>query len=123
MNIYYEIPQNYSYVNFAKTFIQLKHYTAKYVQQFTVSNKTILYVGNKKISTLPTNTKILPFTSYQTTTEPSSSSVCCSIRINDLDSHVTPYEYIANKICNFPYLLTDAVLHTDQYGVQRLIFI
>ena len=111
MNIYYEIPQNYSYVNFAKTFIQLKLYTAKYVQQFTVSNKTILYVGNKKISTLPT------------TTEPSSSSVCCSIRINDLDSHVTPYEYIANKICNFPYLLTDAVLHTDQYGVQRLIFI
>ena len=36
MNIYYEIPQNYSYVNFAKTFIQLKLYTAKYVQQFTV---------------------------------------------------------------------------------------
>ena len=57
MNIYYEIPQNYSYVNFAKTFIQLKLYTAKYVQQFTVSNKTILYVGNKKISTLPTTPK------------------------------------------------------------------
>ena len=104
MNIYYEIPQNYSYVNFAKTFIQLKLYTAKYVQQFTVYIKTILYVCNKNITTLPTYTKILPFTSYQTTTEPSSSSVCCSIRINDLDSHVTPKEYIANKISNFPYL-------------------
>ena len=123
MTMYYEIPQNYSYENFAKTFIQLKLYTAKYVQQFTVSNKTILYIGNKKILALPAHINTLTFKSPQIKTERTPSSVCCSIRINDLNSNAKPYEYIAKKICYFPYPLTDAVLHTDQYGVQRLIFI
>ena len=93
MTIYYEIPQNCSYENFAKTFIQLKLYTAKYVQQFTVSNKTILYIGNKKILALPANISALTFKSPQIKTERTPSSVCCSIRINDLNSNAKPYEY------------------------------
>lgn len=123
MTIYYEIPQNCSYENFAKTFIQLKLYTAQYIQQFTVSNKTILYVGDKIITAPPANINILDFKSPQVKAKRTPSSVCCSIRINDLNANATPYEYIAKKICRFPYLLTDAVLHTDQYGVQRLVFI
>lgn len=122
MTVYYEIPQNYSYVNFAKTFINLGLYTAKHAQQFNLLNKTILYVGEKKLQNLPTNIKVLTFNTPQITTA-SASSICCSIRIDELNSNATPYEYIANKICSFPYILSDAVLHTDQYGVQRLVFI
>lgn len=122
MTAYYEIPKNCSYIYFAKTFINLKLYTAKYVQQFNQSNKIILYVGNHKLQLLPTNITILTFTAPKAKTA-STSSICCSIRIDDLNLNKTPYEYIANKICSFPYILSDAVLHTDQYGVQRLVFI
>ena len=122
MTAYYEIPQNCSYIYFAKTFINLKLYTAKYVQQFNQSNKTILYVGNQKLQMLPANISILTFNAPNAKIA-STSSVCFSIRLNDLNLIATPYEYIANKICSFPYILSDAVLHTEAYGVQRLVFI
>lgn len=124
MEKYYEIPQNCTYEQFAKLYIQLNLYTSKYVRQFSMLEKTILYVGDEEIIYPEKGICITTFQASELKiVQRQSSSVCCSIRISDLLLSERPYECIAKKINNFPYILCDAVLHTDQYGVQRLIFI
>ena len=123
MKKYYEIPQNCTYEQFAKMYIKLKLYNAKYIQQLSICNKNILYVGDDEFTPSERNINIIAFQVSEFTPTPKHSVICTSIRIKELEKSEKPYECIANKINSFPYILSDAVLHTDQYGIQRLIFL
>lgn len=121
MKKYYEIPQNITYEQFARAYIYMNFDKAKYVHQFSLSEKNILYVGTEIFQFPEKSSEISSLKNPEHMTNKTLSQVCCSIRLDDLLKRNNPYEIIAKKINNFPYKLNDAVLHTDQYGIQRLI--
>ena len=121
MKRYYELPENLAYEQFARAYISTNIVNVNYVRQFSLSGKNILYVGTE-IFKLPENSiEILPLNKPKNSPTTTRSQTCYSIRLDDLQRQNNPFEVIALKINNIPYILKDAVLHTDQYGVQRLI--
>lgn len=124
MNQYYKIPNNYAYETFARGCLAIRSYY-KYVKQFSIKQSIFLVFSNSPISNIPEHFHFDDFSSIslqcQTKRKKTSSPVCFSIRISELDSKLYPYEFIAFKIINFPYPAEMVKVYTDAYGIKQLI--
>ena len=120
------IPKNYSYVAFANKIISLTT-KGRYIKQHKICGDCFLTISDTQITDFPDISKSICISELITKEYPStnhnSSLICFSIRMNDLDTSPHPYEDITIKISQIYYPLHQAMLHTDQYGVQRLLLI